>query len=159
MQLIIKRIKNMKVLFLENVLHVAKKWEIKEVKSGYAMNMLFPKKYAVELTPQVEKQYKDKLKKDDAHRRELLENRHNLSEILNGQKFIFTLKTGTNDKVYGAIWEKDIIQAVKRKHKIELTKKHILFNSGHLKTLWEHSVHIKLGKDAQAKISVTIKPE
>jgi ribosomal protein L9 len=65
--------------------------------------MLFPKNYAVELTPQVEKKYKDQLKKDDAHRRELLENRHNLSEILDGQKFNFTLKTGTNDKVYGAI--------------------------------------------------------
>lgn len=149
----------MKVLFLENVLHVAKKWEIKEVKPGYAMNMLFPKNYAVELTPQVEKKYKDKLKKDDAHRRELLENRHNLSEILDGQKFEFSLKTGSNDKVFGAIWEKDIIQAVKRKCKIELTKKHILFNSGHLKTLWDHRVHIKLGKDAQANITVTIKPE
>ncbi len=149
----------MKVLFLENVLHVAKAWEIKEVKPGYAMNMLFPKKHAVELTPQVEKEYKEKIKKDDAHRRELLENRHNLSEVLNGQTFTFTLKTGTNDKVYGAIWEKDIIQAVKRKCKIELTKKHVLFNSGHLKTLWDHNVHIKLWKDAQAKIIVSIKPE
>lgn len=149
----------MKVLFLENVLHVAKKWEIKEVKPGYAMNMLFPKKHAVELTPEVEKKFKEKIKKDDAHRRELLENRHNLSEVLNGQTFTFTLKTGTNDKVYGAIWEKDIIQAVKRKCKIELTKKHVLFNSGHLKTLWDHSVHIKLWKDAQAKITVSIKPE
>lgn len=149
----------MKVLFLENVLHVAKAWEIKEVKPGYAMNMLFPKNYAVELTAEIEKKFKDKLKKDDAHRRELLENRHNLSEILNGQKFEFTLKTGTNDKVYGAIWEKDIIQAVKRKYKIALTKKHILFNSGHLKNLGEHAVHIKLWKDAQAKIIVNIKPE
>jgi ribosomal protein L9 len=48
---------------------------------------------------------------------------------------------------------------VKRKHKIELTKKHIMFNSGHLKTLGDHRVHIKLGKDAQANIIVTIKPE
>jgi len=149
----------MKVLFLENVLHVAKAWEIKEVKPGYAMNMLFPKKHAVELTPEIEKKYKDKLKKEDAHRRELLENRHNLTEILNGQKFIFTLKTGTNDKVYWAIWEKDIITAVKKKFKIALTKKHVLFNSGHLKTLWDHNVHIKLWKDAQAKIIVTINPE
>jgi ribosomal protein L9 len=65
--------------------------------------MLFPKKYAVELTAQVEKKYKDSLKKEDAHRRELLENKHNITELLNEKTFKFTLKTGTNDKVYGAI--------------------------------------------------------
>jgi hypothetical protein len=38
---------------------------------------------AIELTPDVEKKYKDKLKKDEAHKRELIENRHNISEKLN----------------------------------------------------------------------------
>lgn len=150
---------NMKVLFLENVIHVAKKWEIKEVKPGYAMNMLFPKNLAIEYTPEIAKKHNQSLKKDDAHRRELLENRHNLSENLNGKKLEFSVKTWANDKVYGAIWEKDIIQEVKKKFKIELTKKHILFDDGHLKKLWEHNVHIKLWKDAQAKITVTLKPE
>jgi large subunit ribosomal protein L9 len=93
----------MKVLFLENVLHVAKKGEIKEVKPGYAMNMLFPKKHAVELTAEVEKKYKDSLKKEDAHRRELLENKHNITDLLEGKTFEFILKTGANNKVYGAI--------------------------------------------------------
>jgi large subunit ribosomal protein L9 len=83
----------MKVLFLENVLHVAKKGDVKEVKPGYAINMLFPKKHAVELTPEVEKKYKDTLKKEDAHRRELLENKHNITDLLEGKNFIFTLKT------------------------------------------------------------------
>lgn len=150
----------MKVLFLENVLHVAKKWDVKEVKPGYAQNMLFPKKYAVELTPQVEKQYKDSLKKDDAHRRELLENRHNITELLHEKEFIFSLRTGANNKVYGGIWEKDIIKEIQKKCKIELTKKHIsLPNSHHIKMLWEHQVFIKLGKDATAKIKVIINPE
>ena len=150
----------MKVLFLENVLHVAKKWEVKEVKPGYAMNMLFPKNLAVELTPAVEKKFKDQLKKDDAHRRESLENRHNITELLDGKVFHFSLRTGTNDKVYGWIGEKDIIKEIEKKHKLELTKKHILLpNDHHIKSLWEHQVHIKLGKDAQAKIKIIIKAQ
>jgi len=44
--------------------------------------MLFPKGLAIELTPAAEKQYKNKLKKEEAHKRELIENRHNLVEIL-----------------------------------------------------------------------------
>jgi large subunit ribosomal protein L9 len=149
----------MKVIFLENVLHVAKAWEIKEVKPGYAQNMLFPKNLAKELTPAVEKSYKDQLKKVDAHRIEMIENRHNITDLLNGQILEFTLKTGSNDKVYGAIWEKEIIKAIFKKCRVELTKKHILLSSGHLKSLWETAVYIKLWKDAQAKIKVVIKPE
>jgi large subunit ribosomal protein L9 len=150
----------MKVIFLENVLHVAKAWEIKEVKSGYAQNMLFPKNLAKELTPGVEKAYKDKLKKEDAHRIEMIENRHNIIDLLDGKVFEFTLKTWANNKVYWAIWEKDLIQAIYKKCRVELTKKHIsLPNSHHIKSLWDHQVFIKLGKDASAKIKIVITPE
>lgn len=149
----------MKVIFLENVLHVAKAWEIKEVKPGYAQNMLFPKNLAKELTLEVEKAYKDKLKKANSHRIEMIENRHNITDLLDGQILEFTLKTGANDKVFWAIWEKDIIKAIYKKCRIELTKKHIILSGGHLKTLWETAVFIKLWKDAQAKIKVVIKPE
>jgi ribosomal protein L9 len=65
--------------------------------------MLFPQNLAVEFTPAIEKKYKDKLKKDDAHRRELIENRHNLSEILRGKELTFVLKSGANGKVFGGV--------------------------------------------------------
>ena len=149
----------MKVIFLQNVLHVAKSWDIKEVKSGYAQNMLFPKKLAVELTPEVEKTMKNKQKKDDAHRRELIENRHNIAEGLTWKRLLFKLRTWANWKVYGWIWEKDIISEVKKKFKIELTKKHIDMPDGHLKKLWENIIYIKVWKDAMAKVVVFIEAE
>jgi len=94
----------MKVLFLENVVHVAKKWEIKEVKPGYAQNMLFPKKLAVELTKELEKELKEKQLKEEKHKRELIENRHKIAEMLNNQKFVFRLKTDNSGKVFGGVW-------------------------------------------------------
>jgi ribosomal protein L9 len=45
--------------------------------------MLFPKKLAIELTPKAEKEYMEKLKKQEAHRRELIENRHKIVEQIN----------------------------------------------------------------------------
>lgn len=149
----------MKVLFLKHVINVGKIWEIKEVKPGYASNMLFPQGLAIELTPEAEKKHKEKLKKDEKHRMELIENRHDISETLNHKKFEFFVKTGTNKKVYGWIWEKDIIEYVKKKFKIELTKKHIDLPSGHLKKIWEHVIYIKLWKDAMAKVFVIINEE
>ena len=149
----------MKVLFLKHVLNVWKEGDIKEVKPGYAANMLFPKGLAVELTPAAEKKHKDKLKREETHKRELIENRHNLSEILNWVKLEFTLKTWANHKVYWWIWEKDIIVEIKKKHKIELSKKHIEMPDGHIKKLWESQVYIKLGKDAMAKVFIIINEE
>ncbi len=149
----------MKVLFLKHVVNVWKEGEIKEVKPGYAVNMLLPKWLAIELTPEAEKKYKDKLKKEEAYKRELIEDRHKLSEKLNWQRLDFVLKTWVNHKVYWWIWEKDIILEIKRKFKIELTKKHIELPDWHLKKLWESQIYVKLWKDAMSKLFVTIKEE
>jgi ribosomal protein L9 len=45
--------------------------------------MLFPKGLAIELTPEAEKKHKEKLKKEQKHKMELIENRHKISEELN----------------------------------------------------------------------------
>jgi ribosomal protein L9 len=45
--------------------------------------MLFPKGLAIELTPEAEKKHFEKLKRDQKHRMELIENRHDISEKLN----------------------------------------------------------------------------
>ena len=149
----------MKVLFLKHVVNVWKEGEIKEVKPGYAANLLFPQGLAIELTPDAEKKYREKIKKQEVHKRELIENRHNLSDKLNWQKLVFTLKTWVNHKVYWGIWEKDVIAEIKKKFKIELSKKHIDLPDWHIKKLWESQVYIKLGKDAMAKLFITINEE
>ncbi|QFR39554.1 50S ribosomal protein L9 [Candidatus Gracilibacteria bacterium 28_42_T64] len=146
----------MKVLFLKHVINVGKEGEIKEVKSGYAQNFLLPKKFAVELTAAEERKYKDRLKKKDSHRRELIENKHNLSEILNHKELAFALKTGANGKVFGGIGEKDIIGEIKKKFNIELTKKHIDLPAGHIKKIGESDVYINLGKDSMAKMKIIL---
>ena len=148
----------MKVLFKKHVINVGKVWEIKEVKPWYAQNFLFPNGSAVEYTSQVAKSIKTSQKKEEAHRIELIANRHEIVEKLNGQTLAFKLKTWANDKVYGGIGEKDILQELKKKFKVELTKKHVELMDGHLKKLWDHDVYIKVGKDAMAKMKVHISP-
>lgn len=149
----------MKVLFLKHVINVWKPWEIKEVKSGYASNMLFPKGLAVEFSDKIKKDYENKKKKEEKQKQELVENRHILIEKLNQQKLEFSLKTWANDKVFGAISEKDIINSIKKKFKINLTKKHIVMHDWHIKKLWESQIYVKLGEDSMAKIIIILKWE
>lgn len=146
----------MKVLFLKHVINVWKEGEIKDVKPWYAINLLFPKWLAIELTPESEKKYIDKLKKQEAHKRGLIENRYSLVEKLNWKKLCFYLKTWNNKKTYWGIWEKDIIEEIKKKFKIELSKKHIYLPDWHIKKLWETQIYINLWKDTMAKLFIII---
>ena len=41
----------MKVIFLQDVSRVGKRYDVKEVNGGYAMNFLFPRKLAEPATP------------------------------------------------------------------------------------------------------------
>jgi len=146
----------MKVLFLKHVVNVAKEWEIKDVKPWYAANLLFPKGLAVELTPAEEKKYKDRIQKDENHRIGLLADRHVIVEKLNSKELNFSLKSSSNGKVYGWIWEKDIIVQIKKQFKVSLSKKHIDLPDGHIKKIGETSIYIKLWKDAMAKVKVLV---
>ena len=71
----------------------------------------------------------------------------------------FSLKAGQNWKVYGGIWEKDIIGEVKKLFKVELTKKHIDLPDGHIKKIGETYIYIKLWNDAMAKMTVIVSSE
>ncbi len=146
----------MKVYFLEHVINVAKKGEIKEVSSGYASNFLFKKNLAKPYTRELEKSLKNKEKKQEANRVELIANRHNIVDELNWKKIVFKLKTWTGSKVYWWVWEKDVIREVKKQFKINLEKKHIYMPSGHIKKIWEEFVYVKLWKDVMAKITVIV---
>jgi large subunit ribosomal protein L9 len=149
----------MKVLFKELVINVGHPGDIKEVSIWYAKNFLIPEWKAVELTPQAEKKLKEQLKSEDKRQRELIENRHKISEELNWKTLTFKLKTWWNGKVFGWIWEKDIIKQIKSKFKIELTKKHIELPGGHIKKIGEAQIFIKLWKDSMAKIIANVVAE
>lgn len=147
----------MKVLFLKHVINVGKKGDIKEVKSGYAANMLIPQWLAVEVSLQKEKQLKESRKKEERKKTELIENRFELAKTLNMQKLEFELKSWWGWKVYWSIWEKDIITRVKKKYRIKLSKKHIDMPDWHIKKVWESIIYIKFWKDAIAKVFIILK--
>jgi ribosomal protein L9 len=77
---------------------------------------------------------------------------------LNNQKFSFELKWNKESwKVFWWIWEKDLIQAILKKFKIQLTKKNIYLPDWHLKKVWEHIAYIKITEKEMAKIFIDLK--
>jgi ribosomal protein L9 len=52
------------------------------------------------LSEKEEKKLLEKQKKEELQRREIIENRHNIIEKLNGKTFVFKLKTGNGEKIF-----------------------------------------------------------
>lgn len=147
----------MKVIFTEHVLHVGKKWEIKEVSSGYASNFLFPKNLAKPYTKNIENNIQASEQKKEAERRVLLGNKQELVDKLVWEEFPFTLKWSWT-KVYGSILPKDIAEYISKKYRIPVTKKHIDLWGVHsaLKTLWKHDIYVNFGENYAAKSVVNV---
>jgi large subunit ribosomal protein L9 len=150
----------MKVIFLQQVLHVAKKGEIKEVSSGYASNFLFPKKLAKAYTENIAESIEQAEQKKETARRILLWSKQELVDTLSGEVFSFEL-TWSWTKLYGSIAPRDVAEYISKKYKIPVSKKHVDFWGVHsaLKALWKHDIYVDFGGNyaAKAVVEITVK--
>ncbi|MDO8582761.1 MAG: 50S ribosomal protein L9 [bacterium] len=136
----------MKVILLKDVKGVGKSGELITTSDGHAMNLLLPKKLAVQATPVELAKYKASIEKD-AKETESLKAR---AKKLAGVPLRFVLKTGPHGEVFNSITKEDIAHVLKKAGyetvKIDLDKP--------LRTLGTHHAVIHLGKGIETKIRV-----
>ena len=148
----------MKVILLSDIKNVGKKDEILNANDGYARNFLFPKKLAVEATPDNLKKLKDK-KDSEAHRKELDKQKAKaIAEELNKLELNLKVKAGENGKIFGGITAKEISEELKKQNNIDIDKKKIVLSET-IKNLGKFSVDIKLYEGIVAKLAINIKAE
>ena len=141
----------MKVVFLQDVPHVAHAGETKEVADGYARNFLIPKKLAV----LADKGATGTLEK---HRRIEAKIESELAEIaqqLDGKEIILKAQIGAQDKLYGSITHTGIADGIQDTLGIAIDKRKIDLAEP-IRQLGSHEVAIKLARDITAKITVTV---
>jgi large subunit ribosomal protein L9 len=143
----------MKVIILENIKGFAQKYEIKEVKDGYARNFLFPRKLA---RPADESALKELNKQKSEWEKKEKETREKLAEIakeIEKEKLVFELKTGEKGEAFGSVSKEDIKKRIQDKGNFEIILKHPI------KSLGEHEVEVDLSKGIRAKLKISVKPE
>jgi len=146
----------MKVIFLEHVINVGKAWEVKEVKSWYAANFLFPKKLAKEFTSADERRMLKKEQKIEENRINLLANKGDIAKELSKVKLSFEMPHAASWKIHGSLKEKDVVVAIKKRFSVDLSKKNIRFENGHIKQIGEHTIYVDLWDKVTAKMNITI---
>lgn len=147
----------MRVILKREVRGLGRPGEVKDVADGYAQNFLLPKGLATlatagEMKHLAQERHADQLKKDRAH-----SDAEELAARLGTITLIFTLKAGEQGKTFGSVTNKDIAEALRREHKIDVDRAKIHLPEP-VKTLGAHSVEIRLLPDVRAKVTVAVEP-
>ncbi len=147
----------MKIILIEQVENLGNPGDIIEVKDGYAMNYLIPKKYAMDA--------RDKNAKIIEHKKKILAQKFakekkvaqvNAGKIENLSCTI-SRKAGENEKLFGSVTAKDIEDCLYNEG-IKIDKKDIIIDEP-IKTLGIFNVKVKLNRGIEAKLKVWVVPE
>lgn len=144
----------MKVVLLKDVNKIGKKYEIKEVKAGYAKNYLIPQGLAKPVTKEtlkwleIQKEIQQKKAEEDLKRVQ------ELASNLDGLEITIPVKVGENEQLYESITAQKIVDKLKEMG-FEIKKTQIDLKEP-IKELGEFPVKINLEHNLEVEIKVII---
>lgn len=143
----------MKVILLTDVPKVGNKYDIKDLKQGYAQNVLISKGLATLATPtelaKVEAKKRQIEKKKNDEMKSFLE----LIDSVNNKTITIKAKANEKGNLFKSIGPHDVSVTIKNITNIELDESLIEMN--HLKSVGTHTISIKKGdKRGECKIVI-----
>lgn len=150
-----------RIILKKDYPNLGKKDEVKIVKMGYAKNFLLPKKIAVLATPENIRLLKQKLEKQQKEKQKELKKLEELQKLIENKTFEILKKAKKDGSLYAQVSKLDVIKAIKntlKNKKIELEKQKIELPQK-IKKIGEYEAFVKLSKDKNIKIILSIKKE
>lgn len=147
----------MKVILREDIESLGKKGEIVKVADGYARNYLIPKKMADIATPSNIKRLEEEKRVYQRKLGRLKEGAEALAKKLESLTCTFSLKTGEDDKPFGAVTSIDI-EGYLKKEGYPVDKREILLLEP-IKRLGTYTVPIKLHPEVTVNLKVSVVKE
>lgn len=147
----------MKIILIKDVEKLGKKYEIKEVSSGYARNYLIPKDLAIQASEKLLKWAETQREKEEKKADEKLKNVSEFVSAIDGLEIEITVKVGKEDQFFEKINQQKISEGLKelgfeiKKSQIELEKP--------LEELGEFPVKIKFEHNLEAEVKIIITEE
>ncbi len=137
--------RGMKVILLQDVRGIGRKFDVKEVADGFAQNMLLPRKLAERATSERVKQIEGKratvLKEREMAATKLKEELKKLSSV----SVSVTAPANDQGHLFKGIKEDDIAEALKVRANIELPSTSIVLEAP-IKNVGAHTVRVKVGE-------------
>jgi len=147
----------MKVILLQNVEDLGKKYEVKDVKDGYAQNFLLPEKLAKPATKEALKWLEDQKEVIAKEAEEDLKKSQELASKVDGLEVNISVKVGDEGQMFESINSQKIAEALKEMG-FEVKKSHIVLESP-IKELGEYPIKINLDHNLEVEIKVIVTEE
>lgn len=145
----------MKVILLGDVKALGKKGEVVEVAEGYARNFLLPRNLASEANKGALAVHADQKRAHEKKEANALADAKDLATKIEASALSVKVKAGGNGKLFGAITNADVADAIHNvlavsvdKHKIEIKSQ--------IKALGSFPVEVKLHKNVVAKATIQV---
>lgn len=131
----------MKVILLDNIKNLGRKNEVKEVKDGYALNFLLPKKLAMPATPANLKNLEIRKQKEEAEKAKKKETIAAIFERIKNKTIAVKEKANEKGELFGSVGKDKIIEALKNEGLEGIEEGHIKLDKP-LKTVGEHKINL-----------------
>ena len=144
----------MRIILLQDIENLGKKYEIKEVKDGYARNFLIPKGLAKPATEEALKWLETQKEAEAKKAEEELKMVQERATAIDGQEVIIPVKIGEDGQLFESITSQKISEKLKelgfdiKKTQIDLLEP--------IKELGEFPVKIKFEHNLEAEIRVIV---
>lgn len=145
----------MKVILIEDVKGKGKRDQVLEVSDGYARNYLFKNKLAIAADAKAMNELKmkqdAKQHKYDLEKAAAVETAKKLESVT----VVIPQEAGKDNKLYGSVTTKDIVEKLKNDYNIEVDKKKLILETP-IKTFGTYKIKAKLFTDVIATITVQV---
>ncbi len=148
----------MKVILLQDVEHLGKAGEIKDVSGGFGRNYLIPKGYAVLATRGQIKQAEQRLAAEHRRIESVRRDAEAVAARINGRTVTFTVKVGEQDRLYGSVTSSDIAEQIAAQLGVEVDRRKIELDEP-IKRTGTYSVTVRLMSGVEPVVNVVVAGE
>ncbi len=148
----------MEIILKEDVAHLGHKDDIVTVKSGYAVNFLFPKKKAISASSSAKKILAEN-KKQQAHKEvKLKENAVEVAAKLENKKLSIGAKTSSTGKIFGSVNTIQLAEAINKKG-FDISRKQITIKNEPIKEVGTYTAIVSLHREVKVEMEFTVVSE
>ena len=148
----------MKVILQQDVKGQGKKGQLIEASDGYARNFLIPRKLAVPATAENLNTMKQQEKAKQAQAAAEKAEAQAVAEKLQAVVVKLTAKAGAGGRLFGAVTSKEISDALKEQHGLDVAKTKIVQDEP-IKSFGTYQLKCKLGYEITGTVRVMVTEE
>lgn len=144
----------MKVFLLKDVEQFGAAGEIVSTTDGYARNFLIPRKLAVEVTPENEGSFKNRIKVIENRKSVVSTKTSLLAEKIKSLELVLKRKMHDDNKLYGSIGAHEVVDLLSQKG-ISISKSQVEFDKT-IKSKGTYPVTIKLSSKLHPALTLKV---